>query len=354
MRILMTADAVGGVFTYALELAEGLAEHDVEVVLVMVGPPPSAEQRRLLGGAPLAGYCERAYALEWMDDPWEDVNRAAYWLLELADAVRPNLVHLNGYAHGALPLGVPKLVVGHSCVLSWHDAVRRRPAGRDWACYRAAVSAGIQGADGLIAPTRALLAELRRLYNPRCLCEAIPNGLAPATLAPQPKEHYVLGVGRMWDEAKNLAALERVGGRLDWPVVVAGEGSPLGRVDGEPLRRLYACAAVFAEPARYEPFGLAALEAALCGCALVLGDIATLREVWAEAAIYVDPFDDDALAAALQRLIDHEAERERLGRAAHRRALVYSRERMAAAYLDLYERLLNEAEQLAAPRLGVA
>ena len=354
MRMLMTADAVGGVFGYALELVEGLAEHDVEVVLALVGPAPGAEQRRRIAAAPLAGYGERGYALEWMDAPWHDLERTASWLVELVDAAQPDLVHLNGFAHGALELGLPKVVVGHSCVLSWHEAVRRRPAGPEWARYRAVVTAGIRGADALVAPTGALLRELRRLYRPACLCEAIPNGLAARDLTPLPKQPYVLGAGRAWDEAKNLGALERVAPRLHWPVVVAGEGSQLGRVDDGRLRELYGAAAVFAAPARYEPFGLAALEAGLCGCALVLGDIATLREVWGDAALYVDPFDDEALLEALEWLIAGEAERERLGRAAEARARTYSRERMAGAYLDLYERLLTEAQEPAPRAVGLA
>jgi glycogen synthase len=350
----MTGDAVGGVLTYSLELAEGLAGRGAEVVLALTGPPPSPEQRRRIRAARLAGYSERAYALEWMDAPWDDLERTASWLFELVDAVEPDLVHLNGYVHGVLPLGVPKIVVGHSCVLSWHQAVRRRPAGSGWARYRAAVRAGIGGADVLVAPTRALLAALRRLYRPSCPCEAIPNGLAPGQLVAVPKEPYVLGVGRVWDEAKNLGALERIAPRLRWPVVVAGEGSSLGRVDDQRMRQLYERAAVFAGPARYEPFGLAALEAAICGCALVLGDLETLREVWGETAVYVDPFDDDALAFALDQLLDLDGERQRLGRAARLRALTYSRERMVASYLDLYERLLSEAEHTAPARIEVA
>jgi glycogen synthase len=154
-----------------------------------------------------------------------------------------------------------------------------------------------------------------------------------------PKRRFVLGVGRAWDAAKNLAALEGVADRLSCPVVVAGEGSALGRVDDVRLRQLYGDAPVFAAPARYEPFGLAALEAASSGCALVLGDIPTLREVWADAAVYVDPGDDDALAHALERLLADEQERGRLAEDARRRAASYSRERMAGDYVRLYERL---------------
>jgi glycosyltransferase involved in cell wall biosynthesis len=218
--------------------------------------------------------------------------------------------------------------------------VRGRPAGREWDRYRDVVGAGLRAADAVVAPTRAYLDDLARLYGPLPAAAAIPNGLAGRGLRPLAKERLVLGAGRFWDEAKNLAALERLGRRLDAPVLIAGDGAPLGRVSPVRLAELYGRAAIFASPARYEPFGLAAAEAALCGCALVLGDLPTLREVWGDDAVFVAPADEDALAAACTRLLSDDAERERLARAARRRALSYSRERMTAAYLDLYRRLL--------------
>ncbi len=59
-------------------------------------------------------------------------------------------------------------------------------------------------------------------------------------------------------------------------------GEAVGRLGPEEMREQYARAAIFAHPARYEPFGLSVLEAALSGCALVLGDISSLRELWRE------------------------------------------------------------------------
>jgi glycosyltransferase involved in cell wall biosynthesis len=100
-------------------------------------------------------------------------------------------------------------------------------------------------------------------------------------------------------------------------------------------------AGIYALPARYEPFGLSVLEAALAGCALVLGDIPSLREVWGESALYVAPDDHDALAHGLQRLIEDEALRERCAAAARARALTYTPQRMAAGYMEVYSDMLD-------------
>ncbi|HET7043272.1 MAG TPA: glycosyltransferase family 4 protein [Gaiellaceae bacterium] len=357
MRVLITGDTVGGVFTYVCELTRALAGRGVETTLALTGRPLSADQRRELRACGDGRVFAASFALEWMPDPWRDVDRTGEWLLRIADEVDPDLVHLNGFAHGELPWGVPALVVGHSCVLSWHEAVRRRPAGPEWDVYRARVEAGLAAADLVAAPTAAMLGELERLYGPFADSTVIPNGRSASNnLLLGRKEPFVLAAGRLWDEAKNLAALDRVAPRLDWPVLIAGDGPArapnvrlLGRLSGDALAHRYARAAVFAGPATYEPFGLAPLEAALAGCALVLGDIPSLREVWGEAALFVDPFDDGALAAALQRVTRDDELRGRLAASAGERAARYTPGRMADGYLELYERLMV-AEPLEAAR----
>jgi glycogen synthase len=347
MRVLMTADTVGGVWTYALELADALAEHDVEVFLATTGAPLSPAQRAQLRESSVARAYAQSLKLEWMEDPWRDVDLAGRWLLEIRDEVEPDVVHLNGYAHGTLPWELPLLVAGHSCVLSWHAAVRGEEAPPTWSRYAAAVAAGLAAADLVVAPTRAMLGELERHYGLSGERRVIPNGRRAAGLRRE-KEPFVFTAGRLWDDAKNVAALDRVAPRLPWPVAVAGELPPgrrpahargLGRLDRSAVDEWLARASVFALPARYEPFGLAALEAGLAGCALVLGDIASLREVWGDAALFVDPDDDDALAAALTLLIEQPARRDELARRAVERARRYTPERMAAAYVKAYQRL---------------
>jgi glycosyltransferase involved in cell wall biosynthesis len=101
-------------------------------------------------------------------------------------------------------------------------------------------------------------------------------------------------------------------------------------------------AAIFAHPALYEPFGLAALEAAGSGCALLLADVPTLRELWDGAAVFVAPRDHQALADALNRLIASPELRRTTALAAQARARRYNPDVMGAAYLDLYRELLTQ------------
>ena len=350
----MTADTVGGVWTYALELADAVAPHGVEVVLATMGRPLTRDQWRDVRSTAVVEVRESAHPLEWMDDPWPGVDAAGDWLLGLERELRPEVVHLNGYVHAALPWAAPVVVVGHSDVLSWWEAVRREAAPSEWATYAQRVKAGLAAAAAVVAPTQAMLDGLGRHYGVAG-GTVIPNARDPR-LAELPagggKEPLVLSAGRVWDDAKNVRALVDAVPRLDWPVAIAGEGAihapcaadgtrshvnALGVLPFEELARWLARASVFCLPARYEPFGLAALEAGLAGCALVLGDIPSLREVWGDAAVFVDPFDDAHLVAELQHLIADPAAVADRGRRARERATTYTPERMAAAYLAAWE-----------------
>src|SRR4051812_28547384 len=119
----MTADTVGGVWTYALELARALEADAVEVVLATMGAPLSTDQRQEATEIRNLDLVESSYRLPWMEYPWSDVEAAGDWLLQLADRVSPDVVHLNEPVYGALPWPIPSVAVGHSCVLSWWQAV---------------------------------------------------------------------------------------------------------------------------------------------------------------------------------------------------------------------------------------
>jgi glycosyltransferase involved in cell wall biosynthesis len=186
------------------------------------------------------------------------------------------------------------------------------------------------------APTAFLAGELEALYGPLpAPVRVIRNG-SDVSLHDWPKEPLVLAAGRMWDEAKNLAALEAAAPLVRAPVIIAGDGSALGRLPRERLAALCRRAAVFAAPAWYEPFGLAILEAARAGCSLVLGDISSLRELWEGAARFVHPGDPEALAAAI-----NDALYEPWSAVEH--AERYSLQATARAHQDLYRDLVEGA-----------
>ena len=364
-RILMTADTVGGVWQFAITLCRELATAGDRVLLATLGPLPTADQRAEAAAIPGLLLAERASRLVWMDDPWQDMAGAGEWLLQLAAGFRPDLVHLNDFGHGHLPWPVPVLLTGHSCVASWWSAVHGCEPPAEWRRYRDRVRSAIAAASLLVAPTRAMLQALDQHHGPLPCARVIANGRAATGQREAGGGELVLAAGRVWDEAKNLSALAAVAPSLPWPVCIAGDGSHPGgtatRASGElPNVRLLgqlpqpelagwlARAPVYALPARYEPFGLSVLEAALAGCALVLGDIASLREVWGDAAVYVAPDDHDALRRALLALIGDPVLRARMATRARLRAARYTPQAMASGYRDAYAGLAAGLRERAA------
>lgn len=363
MKVLISTDTVGGVLTYTAELAAALEAQGDEVVVATMGPRLRREQRALL---PRRVH-ESGYRLEWMEDPWDEVAAAARRLLALEEEERPDVVHLCSYAHGAAPFRAPKVVVAHSCVLSWWRAVHGGEAPASWDRYREEMAAGLAGADAVVAPTRAMLAELERDHELRSgVASVIPNGtprsmgrkyahMAKNRPINQGGDELVLGSGRFWDPAKNLAALDAAAEGLRWPVKVAGDLGPeggtrhaeaTGVLEPDALAELRRGASIYAAPAVYEPFGLGILEAARDRCALVLGDIPSLREVWGDAALYVDPRDARALHDALEALIGESHLRADLAERARRRSADYAIERTARSYRRLYESLVRRRAEV--------
>ncbi len=351
-RVLMTTDPIGGVWNFSMDLCRGLAEHGIDVVLASMGGSLHADQRVEVAALRNVEFVESTFRLEWMENPWDDVSKAGTWLEWLEAEFSPDVVHLNGYVHAALPWSAPVVVAGHSDVLSWRRAVRGEEAPPDWAEYADIVRVGLQAAAFVTAPSRAMLHALERQYGPLPPRRVIYNGRDPRSFYAEKKEPYIFSVGRLWDEAKNARMLASVAEGLSWSVRLAGDAAGpdgatvdfpqveiLGRCSQQRLVGLYSRAAIFALPARYEPFGLSALEAGLSGCALVLGDIPSLHEIWEDAAIYVEPNDSRELRAVLSVLIENPDRRNEMGARAQIRAREYSRDRMVREYLAVYSDL---------------
>jgi glycogen synthase len=351
-RVLMTADAVGGVWSYAVELIRALGAYDIEVLLAVLGPKPGAAQMIAAEKLPNCRVVLGGSRLEWMDDPWEDVDATGAWLLEVAAEFQPDLVHLNDYSHALLPWTQPVLVVAHSCVATWWRAVKGERVPTRYSEYLRRVRAALRRADAVVAPTFAFRKQLTREHGHAWDAVVIPNGRSDEAFQPGEKDAKILSAGRLWDEAKNLRLLDDIAPELAWPAAVAGEPAlpnvrpfasrslrKLGQLDEFVMAEELSRAGIYAAPALYEPFGLAVLEAALSGCALVLSDLPTFRESWEGCARFVPPGSRTAWIEALNQLAWNDAERRWFQTRARARALAFSTRRQAHAYRTVYQRL---------------
>jgi len=360
MRILMTTDTVGGVWTFTAELARQLLSRGHAVALASFGREPSEEQQAwcrstqwMFGDRFL--YRASAAPLEWMSENEIAYSAAEQVLREMAARFRPELLHTSQYCLGRMPLRIPRVITAHSDVLSWAEACR--PAGLEESAwldrYCELVQEGLDEADCVVAPTFGMAEALHRNFEVRCPTRVIYNGRDVSTTWPAPHRYLrAISVGRLWDEAKGLTTLTHIDSPM--PILVAGEESfdgaaaprqaqlqALGRLSERALIAAFRTSSIYIAASRYEPFGLAPLEAALCGCAVVARDIPSLREVWGEAATYFQ--DAEGLERLMRFFSADQAALQQAQLAAMTRAKRYTAEQMATAYLDIYKGLQRSA-----------
>ncbi|HEV7586650.1 MAG TPA: glycosyltransferase family 4 protein [Longimicrobium sp.] len=359
MRILLTTDTVGGVWDYTVTLARQLDALGCEVLIAAIGEPRDERLAHVPAGVQVTS---RTYRLEWMDGAAADVREAARWLRELSQLWAADVVHLNQLAYAAFGFPAPVVTVAHSDVLSWWTAVRGGAAPAEWEPYASWATDGLLASNAVVAPTSWHASQLADHYGVHG-ARVIHNGAEPPAAEPAPKgEPLVLCVGRAWDEGKGVDLLDAAVGMLGPgfpPVHLLGESvAPHGgvfearnlvmhgRVERTAVDAWMRRATVYVAPSRYEPFGLAPLEAALNGCALVLSDIGTFRELWDGCADFFPSGDAAALAGVLGRLATDPARVAKMAERARGRALRrYGAARMAGDYLALYRELAARPEQ---------
>lgn len=110
-----------------------------------------------------------------------------------------------------------------------------------------------------------------------------------------------------------------------------------GYVADEDLPSLYRAATALVYPSLFEGFGLPPLEAMACGTQVITSNTSSLPEVTGEAAILIDPYNEDELAAALHRVVTDQSLRARLREAGLRRAGLFTWRRAAEKTLQLYQ-----------------
>ncbi|MFL6721349.1 MAG: glycosyltransferase family 4 protein [Sphingomonas sp.] len=349
-RLLLVTDAIGGIWVYSLELARALRPLGVDTVLAVMGPSPSARQREDAAGFRLL---DTGLPLEWLDTSPAEIRRAGEALAEIADRERVDIVQTCSAALLAdARFDQPCVAVQHSCVATWWASVKKTQLPHDFMWRRELVECGLRRASAIVAPSIAFAAETARTYDVPAPVTAVHNGRRSAIFSKIPQGEFVFTASRLWDEGKNVATLDNTARRLGIPFQAAGATSGpngasialehlevVGELSPTRVAGLLSARPIYASAAVYEPFGLSVLEAAQAGCALVLSDIPTHREIWGRAAIFVPARNADAFAEAIQDLLDDPDERRQLGQLARARASLYLPERMARGMADVYARL---------------
>lgn len=380
MRVIFNVDAITapltGIGRYALELARGLAHHD------------EIEELRLYS------------AYRWVDDPAQALaaNRTIAAIrrnvpfktqaLELYQQIRGGLFRLHtrrmkGFLlhtpnYVLMPFDGPALTTVHD--LSWLSFPEAHPVERV-RFLENHLPETLARADLVLTDSEFIAAEIAsRFALPRAKIRAIPLGVDAAyrprtaeeilaTLAKYGLEHsaYVLVVATQ-EPRKNLARLVRayaalpattktrhplvIVGARGWlsrdleetlaPLEAAGIVRRLGYVGEDELPQIYAGAHAFAFPSLYEGFGLPVLEAMASGVPVLTSNVSSLPEIAGDAALLVDPIDEQSLRDGLARLLDDSTWRTHASARGIARARAFPWSRCVEATIDAY-RAVNVA-----------
>lgn len=357
-RVLMSTEVVGNLWPLALDMGRALEDRGVEVVLVTVGRKLTNDQRREAWAISSLTLYEQPLRAEWMDTPWDDVRRVGERLLSLEQAYSPDVVHLHGYAHGALPFDAPVVLSCHNSIALWWQLAHGTPPPDEFQTYLERARLGLRQAQAVVAASSAMLHMLARLSGPITRPYVIPSGCDPRLFMPGTKEDLVLSATRSWDGSRNLLLVDQAAANVKWPWHAAADDTRppeagnrverttenvhlLGSLSRAELADWLSRASIYACPGSFDPTGLSVLEAALSGCALVLGDTEILREFWEGCAIFVDSRDPDELAHAVSSLAEDPEQRRALAHAARERALPFTVDASTDAHLALYQDLID-------------
>jgi glycosyltransferase involved in cell wall biosynthesis len=359
-RVLMTLDAVGGVWRYAIDLARELGESGIACMLVGLGPAPTEAQRQECRGLRDVTLTWASQPLDWMVEDESALHEVGPALLSIARDWDADLLHLNLPSQAAaITDRVPIVVAAHSCIATWWMSVKGDALPPAWCWQQPLNRRGLRRADAVMVPTASHGDALVRAYGPVERLVVVPNSTGMDGAAP--KEPIVLAAGRWWDEGKNAHTLDEAAALSRWPVVMLGSlAGPNGQsrslrhavfggeLPHEATRGYMRRAAIFVSAALYEPFGLAVLEAAASGAALILSDIPTYRELWDEAALFVASRDAKGFAAAINDLVDNASLRDLLGKCARGRAAAFTVERQTDLTRRVYAEALAARQPIAA------
>lgn len=366
VHVLVTADSLSGSWTYTRELVTGLVTRGVRVTLVSFGEIPLPEQTSWMDHLHGLDYRPTAFHLEWMQEAEEDLPESSAFLMALVRELRPDVLHLNQFCYGNLPVDVPRVVMAHGDLFTWNHAVHNHAprAERSLAWYRNTVLNGLAGADAVVAPSAWMLDRISAFYRRPHRSHVIYPGRNPIFFNPYvSKDDCVLAVGRLVDAGKQVFLLTQQACSVPVCIVGAEHTVPMPRIPiradvkvateqssvairgpqtEAQLRALYSRASIYAATARYEPLGMAALEAAFSRCAIVANDIPSFREIWADSALYFRTNDAASLAESIRILNADRPMRRAYAELAYSRARErFTTKRMIDEYLQLYRSLAS-------------
>lgn len=162
MKILMTTDNYGDAWYYSTELAGRLRRKGFEITLAIIGNPLSNQQKKQLDGI---AYFNLECKLEWMSNPWPDMQIAKDWLLKILKILQPDILHMNTYSMGDISDNIPVIVNINFLGFNRWKALMHKTNHSDLQFYEEKIGETLKSAHMIIAPSNDMMKETETLFG---------------------------------------------------------------------------------------------------------------------------------------------------------------------------------------------
>ncbi len=351
-----------GIGEYTLRLTQALAEAYPQDRFVLL--QDRRQQQKLVGAGNVGVAYSRVpshHRVEQLLLPW------------VVGGLNVNLFHSPDF--------IPPLRYTGKSVITIHDLaflIYPHFLTKDAARYYGQIDRAVRRADHIIAVSHSTKNDLVRMLGVPEDRVTVIHEAADPRMRPMPREEVLQRVQALYgvpddfilfvstiEPRKNVGGLLRAYKRLrdDYKLTpaLALAGSPgwlsddihtlvnqlglkshtffLGRVETNDLPYLYNAARCLVHPAFYEGFGLTPLEAMACGTPTIVSNVSSLPEVVADAALLVDPKQDEEITVALWRILTDKDLAASLRMKGLQRAASFSWRRAAEQTMAVYRKV---------------
>jgi glycosyltransferase involved in cell wall biosynthesis len=364
---------------HLFHLLEGLDAYDKENTYVLLSP--RFRRAYAVSFPHLSDRFQNVQVMSALARLGENFEKAWWEQIGLLKSGRTENIDLLHCPYFASPL-----VTRYPTVVTIHDVIplilREYAWRKQTVLYNALVSAASKRAQAIIAVSQCSKRDIEQTLNiPSDRIHVIGNAvdasfrpISDFWLMSSVRERYDIGSEYVlyfggFDLRKNVPRIIRSYATLPaemrkrYQLVVAGRlhhlGHPLypdprplvseldldgqviftGQIREQDKAPLYSGATAFVFPSLYEGFGMPVLEAMACGAAVITSSTSSLPEVAGDAGLLVDPLNDDAITAALGRLLDDEPFRRELGERALARSRFFTWRQVAEQTVEVYRQV---------------
>ena len=359
-RLLMTTDVKSEVWDYSLTLSKALLKHiNAEILIISMGGKPTDSQKKQLEDLNIE-FQFTDFSPDFLADNEinPDISEIKTTFERSIKSFDPHIVHLN-HGYPDLNFDKPCILACHANILNkkiWNDSINRySPLYQNLLNYKQIINKSLNNADIVIAPSRFFAENLIKTFDFIKGIKIIYNGIDYKPHSCVKESPTLVTFGNMSDSSKHINLLLNMAYRLpdNIKIKIIGDSQLdrklpknvefLTNLSNFERWEVYKNSSIYLALSNYESNGLASIQAAYSGCAILANDIPSCKELWGDCAYIFDRDDANSLMRCINNLVENPNLLEITSRNCQAKALsVFNSKRMAYEYINLYKNILKK------------